>query len=114
MKQVRIAELKDHLSEHLRGVELEVTDRRRPIVRLVPIRTSASAVMIPAQRPFSQIRRKRFRPARWAMRSLDLLLEERGRPTLSITWVLRRPPPDSSAARLSPPLESSHPIISRW
>src|SRR5438876_12166544 len=41
MKRVKIAELKDHLSAHLRSVErggeLEVTDRERPIARIVPI-----------------------------------------------------------------------------
>jgi len=82
MKQVKIAELKDHLSEHLRaverGVEMEVTDRRRPIVRLVPVSVSATTVIVPAHRPFTQIRGKRFRPARWAVRSLDLLRAERG------------------------------------
>src|SRR5689334_8589896 len=40
MKRVKIAELKDHLSSHLRAVErgatIEVTDRERPIARIVP------------------------------------------------------------------------------
>lgn len=83
MKRIQIAEFKDHLSEHLRaverGVEMEVTDRKRPIARLVPVSTSAGPVIAPAHRPFTQIRAKRFRPARWPVRSLDLLLEERGR-----------------------------------
>jgi len=82
MKRIKIAEFKDHLSEHLRaverGVEMEVTDRNRPIVRLVPAAASPGAVIVPAHRPFTQIRAKRFRAARWSVRSLDLLLEERG------------------------------------
>src|SRR5438094_205007 len=40
MKTVKIAELKNHLSEHLRAVEagdeIIVTDRNRPIARIVP------------------------------------------------------------------------------
>lgn len=81
MRSVKIAELKDHLSEHLRAVEggeeVEVTDRNRPIARIVPIRETSRLVMIPPIRPFSEIRRKRFSPAGWAISSLDLLLEER-------------------------------------
>jgi len=83
MKRVRIAELKDHLSEHLRaverGAELEVTDRARPIVRLVPAAAPAGVVIVPARRPFAQLRSKRFSSAGWAIASLDLLREERGR-----------------------------------
>ena len=82
MKRVQIAELKDHLSRHLRaverGAELEVTDRRRPIARIVPVAGLVPPLRIlPAQRSFGSIRRKRYRPARWKLRSLDLLLEER-------------------------------------
>ena len=38
-KQVKIAELKDRLSEHLRAVEngAEVVDRNRPIAQIVPL-----------------------------------------------------------------------------
>jgi len=83
MKRIKIAAFKDHLSEHLRaverGVEMEVTDRNRPIVRLVPVSAMPGAVIVPAHRPFEQIRAKRFRSAQWPVRSLDLLLEERGR-----------------------------------
>jgi len=83
MKRIKIAEFKDHLSEHLRavegGLEMEVTDRNRPIVRLVPASAPAGPVIVAAHQPFAQIRSRRFRPARWRVRSLDLLLEERGR-----------------------------------
>ncbi len=81
MKRVGIAELKDHLSEHLRAVEkgdeIEVTDRDRPIVRLIPAGKGATPTIVPAQRPFREVRRKKFRPANWGISSLELLLEER-------------------------------------
>ena len=84
MKRVKIAELKNHLSAHLRsverGAELEVTDRNRPIARIVPVEQASAAIrIVPAQRPFSEVRDKRYRPARWATSSLELLLEDRRR-----------------------------------
>jgi prevent-host-death family protein len=83
MKQIKIAELKDHLSEHLRaverGLEMEVTDRKRPIVRLVPVSPAAATRIVPAARPFRDVRDKRYRPARWGISSSDLLREERGK-----------------------------------
>lgn len=82
MKRVKIAELKDQLSRHLRaverGAEVEVTDRDRPIARIVPVsRTGSSLVVRPPQRPFSTVRGRRHAPARWAVSSTDLLQEER-------------------------------------
>lgn len=81
MKQVKIAELKNHLSEHLRaverGAEIEVTDRDRPIVRLVPASTPVGPALIAATRPFAEVRGRRFGKAGWPVSSLDLLLEER-------------------------------------
>ena len=82
MKRVKIAELKDQLSRHLRaveqGAEVEVTDRDRPIARIVPVsRTSSSLVVRPPRRPFSTVRGKRHAPARWDVSSTELLLEER-------------------------------------
>lgn len=82
MKRVKIAELKDHLSEHLRSVErggeIEVTDRERPIARIVPVNPGGAPVRVRApQRSFSSVRKKRYSAARWKIRSLDLLLEER-------------------------------------
>jgi prevent-host-death family protein len=80
MLRVKIAELKDHLSKHLRsveqGAEVEVTDRDRPIARIVPVDGARVTVTTPT-RPFSSIRRRRHRPAGWARSSTDLLLEER-------------------------------------
>jgi prevent-host-death family protein len=83
MKRVKIAELKDQLSRHLRdverGAEVEVTDRDRPIARIVPIEATAPLAVRPPARPFSSLRTKRYRPARWETSSTDLLLEERQR-----------------------------------
>jgi prevent-host-death family protein len=82
MKQVKIAELKNHLSEHLRaverGAEIEVTDRNRPIARLVPALSVTGPALRPATRLFSEVRGRRFRRAAWSISSLELLLEERG------------------------------------
>src|SRR6266511_227986 len=82
MRRVKIAELKDQLSKYLRAVEqgeeVEVTDRNRPIARIVQVDRSPVrvAVMRPA-RSFAVLRGRRFRPARWAVDSTELLLEER-------------------------------------
>jgi prevent-host-death family protein len=84
MKRVKIAELKDQLSKYLRavegGAEVEVTDRDRPIARIVPIGEDDRRVaLIPPKRPFASIRSKRHRPARWRASSTQMLLEERQR-----------------------------------
>ena len=80
--RVRIAELKDHLSAHLRAVEagetVEVLDRDRPIARIVPIDSDRSVTIIPAKRPFAEIRDRVYPTAGWPVSSLELLLEERG------------------------------------
>lgn len=82
MTRVKIAELKDHLSRHLRAVErgasIEVTDRSRPIARIVPLgEGKVPAAIRPPRRPFGAADRRLGRPARWPRGSLDLLLEER-------------------------------------
>jgi prevent-host-death family protein len=82
MKSVMIAELKDHLSTYLRAVErgseVEVTDRGRPIARIVPVPAGAPSVdVIPPSRPFDEVRDRRRVPARWAVDSTTLLTEER-------------------------------------
>jgi prevent-host-death family protein len=82
MTRVKIAELKDHLSEHLRavenGAELEVTDRNRPIARISPLPRDESGIeIVPAKRKFSVADRKPMKPAGWGIDSLELLLEER-------------------------------------
>jgi len=83
MKHIKIAELKDRLSEHLRavekGAEVVVTDRTRPIARIVPFEKSARRIRIVApRRDFSRVRGRRYRPANWRIDSTQLLLEERG------------------------------------
>jgi len=84
MKRIKIADLKNHLSQHLRaveqGAELEVTDRRRPIVRLIPSQKAGTEIrIVPARTAFSDVRTRRYPKARRAVDSLRLLLEERGR-----------------------------------
>lgn len=83
MKPIKIAELKDRLSEHLRaverGAEVIVTDRGRPIARIVPFPRGQPVATIDQPRvPFSTVRSARARPARWAVRSGALLATERG------------------------------------
>ena len=83
MRRVKIADLKANLSAILKGVEagetIEVVHRDRPVARIVPFGTGAESVsVVPSKRPFKDLRRRRYRAARWPVRSLDLLLEERG------------------------------------
>ena len=82
MKRVKIAELKNHLSAHLRaverGAEIEVTDRDRPIARIVPVLDSATQLrIIPPKRLFSALREKRYPPTRWPVDLVELLIEDR-------------------------------------
>lgn len=81
MRRVGVAELKDQLSRHLRaveaGAEIEVTDRDRPIARIVPVRATATVPVIGPSRPFAEIRDKVYPPANWPVDSLQLLLEDR-------------------------------------
>lgn len=84
MTRVKIAELKNNLSKHLRAVErgaaIEITDRDRPIAHLVPATAAGPSIrIIPAKKRFAPLRDRRYRPARWSKRSLDLLLEDRRR-----------------------------------
>jgi len=81
MKRVGIADLKDQLSKHLRaveaGAEVEVTDRNRPIARIVPVRGATRVVVRPPRRPFAAIRDRSYPPAGWPVSSAELLLQER-------------------------------------
>jgi prevent-host-death family protein len=82
MRTVKIAELKDHLSEHLRAVEagseIVVTDRHRPIARIVPVAPAGPGVVLLAPtRAFAEIRDRARKPAAWRISSTELLLEER-------------------------------------
>jgi prevent-host-death family protein len=81
MERVRIAELKDNLSKYLRaaeqGASYEVTDRDRPIARIVPVRERPKIEIRPAKRPFAEVRDKKYPPANLKRDSLEYLLEER-------------------------------------
>jgi prevent-host-death family protein len=83
MKRVKIAEFKSQLSRHLRaverGAEIEITDRDRPIARLIPVGAPKKSRLLPSEKPVSAVRNKRWRPARWPTDSLTLLLEDRQR-----------------------------------
>jgi prevent-host-death family protein len=80
--KVKIAELKDRLSEHLRaveaGAEVIVTDRNRPIARIVPVLAAeASLALQPPTVAFATVRKHKHQPARWATPSSALLDRER-------------------------------------
>lgn len=81
MKRVGVAELKDQLSKYLRaaevGDEVEVTDRDRPIARIVAARQPTAVAIRPARKGFATLRTRAYRRARWPTGSTDLLLEER-------------------------------------
>ena len=81
MKSVRIAELKNRLSYHLRaveaGAEVEVRDRDRPIALIVPVGRSRGALLRPSASPFASIRERTYPPADWPIASTDLLARER-------------------------------------
>jgi prevent-host-death family protein len=82
MKRVMIAELKDHLSAHLRAVEageeVVVTDRSRPIARIVPMSGSGSSVvLIQPNGDFAEVRDRQRPSVDWSISSTELLLEER-------------------------------------
>jgi prevent-host-death family protein len=83
MKTVKIAELKDRLSEFLRvvaaGNELVVTDRNRPVARILPISEERPKLSLIAPKvAFSSIRDRKWRRAGWGVASLEWLREERG------------------------------------
>lgn len=81
MKRVKIADLRDHLSEHLRdverGAEVIVTDRDRPIARIVPLTQGSGIRVISPTKDFLTIRDRRRSAAGWKIDSTTLLLEER-------------------------------------
>lgn len=81
MRRVGVAELKDQLSKHLRaveaGAEVEVTDRDRPIARIVPVRPASRVVVQPPRTPFASIRARSYPRAGWTVSSTELLLQER-------------------------------------
>ena len=82
MKQVRISDLKAHLSEHVRAAEageiIEVMDRARPVARIVPTEREAGLELIPRSRKFASIRSIKLPRVRISMTSLEVLRLERG------------------------------------
>jgi antitoxin (DNA-binding transcriptional repressor) of toxin-antitoxin stability system len=83
MKSVRIAQLKDHLSEHLRAVEagdeVLVMDRDRAIARIVPVNgMPAGPRLVPPAVDFATVRDRQRRSVDLGMSSTVLLREERG------------------------------------
>ena len=82
MRQVKIAELKNRLSEHLRavenGAEVIVMDRNRPIARIVPLPPPGRRIrLLQPSRNSPEIRDRRRSRAGWQVTSTELLLEER-------------------------------------
>jgi len=82
MKQVRIAELKARLSEHLRAVQagetIAVLDRNTPIAQLVPTRERRTIRVrrrAPSAPPPNRVPLPKR--ARLSVDIVDLLLEER-------------------------------------
>jgi prevent-host-death family protein len=82
MERVRIAELKDNLSRYLRaaeqGASYEVTDRDRPIARIVPVGERPRLEIRPSKRPFAEIRDRTYPRVLLKRDIVELLLEERG------------------------------------
>ena len=81
MKRVGVAELKNQLSRYLReveaGYEVEVTDRGRPVGRLVSPNRARQPSLRGATRSFDDIRLRTYPAANWSRPSTSLLLEER-------------------------------------
>ena len=79
MSDVRIADLKAHLSEHLRRVRkgrtLTVLDRDTPIARIVPYEAEPALEIRKATRKPSELRLPPPLPR--AVESLSVLLEDR-------------------------------------
>jgi prevent-host-death family protein len=82
MKSVKIAELKDKLSEYLRaaeaGDEVIVTDRNRPIARISPV--GAPAPELQFEEPhvaFKTVRSKKWPAAGWRLTANQLVGAER-------------------------------------
>ena len=83
MKQVRIAELKAHLSHYLRAVRrgqtIAVLDRETPVAQIVPIADAPTRIRIrkPAPNAGPLKRVKLPPPLKMSVEIVDLLLEER-------------------------------------
>ncbi len=80
MKRVGIADLKAHLSEHLRAVrrghDILVVDRGTPVARIVP---ASPVSLLVTRKPTRDLHSIRLPPPLpYAVDSLAALLEERG------------------------------------
>jgi prevent-host-death family protein len=82
MKQVRIAELKSHLSEYLRSVRrgetISILDRETPVARIVPVRGRETLVTrkpVPGALPPNRVPLPK--PLKLNFDVVELLLEER-------------------------------------
>ncbi len=67
MKAVNIADLKSHLSQHIREVRggrvLTVLDRNTPVARLSPINSGDDVVITPPVEPVSSLAKLKLPPA---------------------------------------------------
>jgi antitoxin (DNA-binding transcriptional repressor) of toxin-antitoxin stability system len=84
MKAVRIAQLKSHLSQHLRDVRagetVTVLDRDTPIARIVPIDSEDDVVITKSARNAPPPGKLRFpRAPKLDVDVVELLLEDRRR-----------------------------------
>lgn len=81
MKRVGVAELKNNLSRYLRAAEagetIEVTDRARPLARLVPVDPARRATIRPAPRSLAEVRARRIAPLKLGVDLATILDEER-------------------------------------
>lgn len=85
MNTVKIAELKSHLSEHLRQVKrghtLIILDRSTPIARVIPYADDAQAGLLQVRQPLPQSPKLHQiplpPPLRFRKDIVELLLEER-------------------------------------
>jgi prevent-host-death family protein len=82
MKQVRIAQLKSHLSEYLRAVRggqtIDVLDRETPVAQIVPVRDRTRLkIRTPLPGTPSPNRVPLPRPLKIRIDIVDLLREER-------------------------------------
>ena len=82
MKQVRIAELKSHLSEYLRAVRdgqtIAVLDRETPVAHIVPVRHQATLKIRKREPGTPRPNRVPLpEPLKIGIDVVDLLLEER-------------------------------------
>ena len=81
MSKVGIADLKAHLSEHLRRVRggrtLTIMDRNTPVAQIVPLDGEATLAMRKASRKPSELRLNRVSPG--STDSLSVLLRDRAK-----------------------------------